>query len=145
MKTKVRDPVGACRRQSQRRAVGEEDRRVRAVLPSKGEIDKDTPLRLALAAKVGFPDGSVSVSALRREASRGRLIIERIAGRDYTTLRQIEAMRELCRVGAKDLDFTLKNAPTVTPSIASDTGDSNSALDSARARLQKLRKLSPTT
>ena len=118
---------------------------MRAVLPSKSEIDKDTPLRLALAAKLGFPDGSVTASALRREAARGRLVIERIAGRDYTTLHQIEAMRQLCRVGAKDLDFTLNNAPIVPPSIASDTGDESSALDSARARLQKLKKLSPTT
>jgi hypothetical protein len=114
-------------------------------LPSKEEIDKDTPLRLALAAKLGFPDGSVTVSSLRREAARGRLVIERIAGRDYTTLHQIEIMRELCRVGAKDLDFTLRDVRTAPPCIASDTEDENSALDSARARLQKLRKLSPTT
>lgn len=118
---------------------------MRASLPPNQDIGSDTPLRLALAAKVGFPDGSVTVSALRREAARGRLVIERIAGRDYTTLRQIEAMRERCRVGAKDLDFTLNNVPAVRPSIASDTGDESSALDSARARLQKLKKLSPTT
>jgi hypothetical protein len=32
---------------------------------------------------------------------RGRLVIERIAGKDYTTLADIERMRTLCRVEAK--------------------------------------------
>src|SRR5205823_5386395 len=62
---------------------------------------QDRPLRLAVAAKVAFPDGSMSASGLRREAKRGRLVIERIAGKDYTTLGCIERMRELCRVIAK--------------------------------------------
>jgi hypothetical protein len=58
----------------------------------------DCPLRLAIAAKIAFPDGSMTASGLRREAQRGRLLIERIAGKDYTTLANIERMRELCRV-----------------------------------------------
>jgi hypothetical protein len=37
-------------------------------------------------------------SGLRKEALRGRLVIERIAGKDFTTLAHIERMRELCRV-----------------------------------------------
>jgi hypothetical protein len=40
-------------------------------------------------------------SGLRREAARGNLIIERIAGKHYTTLANIERMRELCRVERK--------------------------------------------
>src|SRR6516165_3016253 len=64
-------------------------------------FQQDRPLRLAVAAKVAFPDGSMSASGLRREARRGRLVIERIAGKDYTTLACIERMRELCRVKAK--------------------------------------------
>ena len=31
---------------------------------------QDRPLRLAVAAKVAFPDGSMSASGLRREAQR---------------------------------------------------------------------------
>jgi hypothetical protein len=50
---------------------------------------------------IAFPDGTMTASGLRREAERGRLIIERIANKDYTTLAQIERMRELCRVEAK--------------------------------------------
>jgi hypothetical protein len=39
----------------------------------------------------------MGVSGLRKEAARGNLMIERIAGKDYTTLAAIESMRELCR------------------------------------------------
>jgi len=64
-------------------------------------VGPDTPLRLSIAAALAFPDGSMSASGLRREAARGRLVIERIAGKDFTTLANIERMRELCRVEAK--------------------------------------------
>ena len=65
------------------------------------DIEPGTPLRLSVAAKLAFPDGSISSSGLRKEAARGRLLIERIAGKDFTTLANIEQMRELCRVLAK--------------------------------------------
>src|SRR5438477_8232471 len=68
------------------------------------QIKPDTPLRLGVAAALAFPDGSMTASGLRREAARGRLLIERIAGKDYTTLASIERMRELCRVEAKVSD-----------------------------------------
>ncbi len=48
-------------------------------------IRPDTPLRLDIAAALAYPDGSMTASGLRREAKRGRLVIERIAGKDYTT------------------------------------------------------------
>jgi len=63
-----------------------------------GQVDDGAPLRLAVAAALAFPDGSMTASGLRREYARGRLVIERIAGKDYTTLRAIGRMRELCRV-----------------------------------------------
>jgi hypothetical protein len=44
----------------------------------------------------------MTISGLRREAARRRLRIERIAGKDFTTLDEIKRMRELCRVQAKD-------------------------------------------
>src|SRR6185437_5642929 len=64
-------------------------------------VGPNTPLRLGVAASLAFPDGSMSASGLRREAARGRLVIERIAGKDFTTLANIERMRELCRVEAR--------------------------------------------
>jgi hypothetical protein len=57
-----------------------------------------TPLRLKIAAELAFPCGDMTASGLRREADRGRLIVERIAGKDYTTLKAIADMRRLCRV-----------------------------------------------
>jgi len=69
--------------------------------PPREDIGHDQPLRLAVAAALAFPDGSMTASGLRREAARGRLAIERIASKDYTTLANIERMRELCRVEAR--------------------------------------------
>src|SRR5688572_27888425 len=61
----------------------------------------DMPIRLRDAAALAFPPGSMTISGLRREAARGNLTIERIAGKDFTTLGHINRMRELCRVEAK--------------------------------------------
>jgi hypothetical protein len=58
----------------------------------------------------------MSPSGLRREGARGRLVIERIAGKDYTTLANIERMRELCRVQAKGPRLYLRRArPSIGP------------------------------
>jgi hypothetical protein len=70
-------------------------------LPKREDIDPQTPLRLYVAAALAFPDGSMTACGLRREIARGRLLVERIAGKDYTTLANIERMREQCRVEAK--------------------------------------------
>ena len=64
-------------------------------------IKGDTPLRLAVAAELAFPDGSMSVSGLRREFQKGTLAIETIAGKQYTTLNDINAMRAKCRENQK--------------------------------------------
>jgi hypothetical protein len=71
-------------------------------VPALDQISRDTPLRLNIAAALAYPDGSMTPSGLRREAARGRLVIERTAGKDYTTLGAIEHMRELCRLEAKE-------------------------------------------
>lgn len=82
--------------------MGEMETPMRKATPRGEKFSSNAPLRLAVAATVAFPDGSMSASGLRRESARGRLLIERIAGRDYTTLENIEQMRKLCRVQAKD-------------------------------------------
>ena len=71
-------------------------------LPPRELVTPDTPLRLEVAAKLAFPDGSMSASVLRGEAERGRLDIRRIGRRYYTTLRNIETMWEKCRVAPRD-------------------------------------------
>jgi hypothetical protein len=70
----------------------------RAPQSFKAEVDGDTPLRLCEALEIAFPRGGVNVSALRREAQRGRLFISRIAGKDFTTLNHVREMIEQCRV-----------------------------------------------
>jgi hypothetical protein len=72
------------------------------------EITPNTPLRLADAVKIAFPMGGMTVAGLRRERDRNRLVIEKIAGKEFTTLAHIERMRELCRVEARGLDFSLR-------------------------------------
>src|SRR5450755_515687 len=59
------------------------------------------PLRLSVAAALAFPDGSMAASGLRKQAARGRLVLERNAGKEYTTLTAIDEMRALCRVQPK--------------------------------------------
>ena len=43
----------------------------------------------------------LSLSALRTEARKGTLAVARIAGKDFTTLADIERMVETCRVAVK--------------------------------------------
>src|ERR1700741_5442738 len=68
------------------------------VLPLLDSVHPDAPLRLDVAAALAYPGGGMTVSGLRREAQRGRLMIENTAGKIFTTLAAIERMRELCRV-----------------------------------------------
>jgi hypothetical protein len=62
--------------------------------------DDDMPMRLKDVLRLEFPNGGMTVSGLRREAAKGRLIIERIANKDFTTRNAIKKMRELCKVQA---------------------------------------------
>ena len=67
-------------------------------IAANDNIHPDEPLRLKDAIKFGFPHGGMTVSGLKREAARGKLVIEKIANKDFTTLRAIEEMRKSCRV-----------------------------------------------
>ena len=40
--------------------------------PQLDKVEPTTPLRLAVAAALAFPDGSMTASGLRRECARGR-------------------------------------------------------------------------
>jgi hypothetical protein len=83
----------------------------------------------------------MTASGLRREAAKGRLVIERVAGKDFTTLAEIENMRALCRVPQKESvsGFVPK---TETPTARSDSALFGSfemdRVKSARAALQKI-------
>jgi hypothetical protein len=75
-----------------------------AVKTNVSEVSSTAPLRLDVAAQLAFPAGGMTAAGLRREAAKGRLAIERIAGKDYTTLADIEEMRALCRTNPRVLD-----------------------------------------
>ena len=103
------------------------------------EITPNTPLRLADAVKIAFPMGGMTVSGLRRERDRNRLVIEKIAGKEFTTLAHIERMRELCRDEAKELDFSSKprDETRAETSLTEELGSSETTVGmSAQAALQ---------
>jgi len=118
---------------------------------SRKDVGDDEPLRLDVAAALAFPDGSMTASGLRREASKGNLTLERIANKDYTTLQAIAEMRKKCRVEAKVRDSgcnppekTGKEMSSSRPYGSSEKAQQSAALDAARAKLSKLQKPSGT-
>jgi hypothetical protein len=85
----------------------------------------------------------MSASGLMIEGSKGRLTIEHIANKDYTTLDAISRMRELCRLQAKEPASTGESRDTAEESsLAGLSGLSKtvadiSPQDALRARLKK--------
>src|SRR5271157_5679076 len=118
---------------------------MRTTLPPRDEIRPDTPLRLSVAAAFAFPDGTMTASGLRRECQRGRLVIERIAGKDYTTLANIERMRELCRVKAKVPDCGSESAADDPHNGSSETAATSKARAVLHTILSAPNGLSPPT
>ena len=110
---------------------------------ARAEITDDSPLRLADAVALAFPMGGMTVAGLRTEARAGRLAIERIAGKDYVTLRAIREMRDRCRRIPKEPGYgSNQPAPTVAnaPSGSSETAPDPVALDAALTILEGLKK-----
>ena len=61
---------------------------------SRNAFDNDTPQRLAVvAAQFGL-----TAAALRTEAKRGRLVLWRVAGKDWTSVAEVNRMFQNCRV-----------------------------------------------
>ena len=67
------------------------------VITDRSAVSVDTPLRLAAAAALAFPDGSMTVSGLRRERDAGRLETWITAGKEYTSLAATAEMTRRCR------------------------------------------------
>jgi hypothetical protein len=109
-------------------------------LVSPETITPTTPLRLDVAAQLAFPDGSMTASGLRREGRRGHLVIERIAGKDFTTLQHIENMRLKCRdqQKAQGSGSSLKSVmPTASSSVTQPGSSAMERVRSARAALDR--------
>jgi len=110
------------------------------------DIADTTPIRLDIAARLAFPDGSIGISSLRREAARGRLRVWRIAGKDMTTLSEIEKMVELCLVPhSQPASGSAPHPATEKRPGSSSTADASIALAAAKLRVQKLSGGSPNT
>jgi len=109
-------------------------------------VDPTAPLRLAEAVKIAFPRGGMTVSGLRREIARGRLAVEFIAGKQFTTLADIEEMRKLCRDQARARDSgNAQPGERTGASLQHQSGSSKMAAnispqDALRARLERGRQ-----
>jgi hypothetical protein len=110
-----------------------------------GSVTPDTPLRLAVAAKLAFPAGGMTEAGLRREGERGRLAMWKMAGKLFTTLRAIQEMGDQCRVPQKDPTSTSTSARAERRSGSSGTDHVKSARAALRAIAQGQSKPSPAT
>jgi hypothetical protein len=113
---------------------------VGAINSDVGIVTPTTPLRLDVAARLAFPDGSMSVSALRRLVVAGKITHEFIAGKYFVTLAAIEEFRASCRVQAKAPASNCKPEKVEPPSGSSGTAPETSALAAMRATAQRLKE-----
>jgi hypothetical protein len=89
-------------------------------------IDTD-PITLTEASRVVLR-GVVSVSALRSEAKRGNLVVEKIGKNLFTTPRAIQEMREKCRVQQNRPDSTSEKTTEPGSSATATATDELAAL-----------------
>lgn len=118
---------------------------IRMKIPDMGAADAPTrsdtsaPLRLAVAGEAF----GLTVGALRVEAAKGRLVIWRVAGKDWTSLDEIEKMFDRCRIEPKErvsgVDQPDRGARL---SDSSRTADTSAALAAARLTLARLKESS---
>ncbi len=104
-----------------------------------------TPLRLEVAARLAYPDGSVTAAALRRFVVAQKVTHEFVAGKYYVTLAAIEEMRASCRVVAKAPDSYSKPGKVEPPSGSSETDSFRVAQDAMNMIAEELKKPSPAT
>jgi hypothetical protein len=94
-------------------------------IPDPNSIGPDTPLRLEIAAAIAFPDGGMTASGLRKEHTKGRLEFERIANKDFVTLKQIEEMRKRCALSSRPVLSPARPARDGAPCNTSSTEETN--------------------
>jgi hypothetical protein len=111
----------------------------------KPDTKPDTSLRLADAARIAFPDGSVNVSTLRRLAANGLLTIHVIGRKHFTTLNDIERMKDKCHVQAKAHGSRSLKPKAAHPCGTSATASERSALGALKATAKRLKENLPTT
>lgn len=82
----------------------------------------------------------LTVGSLRAEAKRGRLVIWRVAGKDFTSLEEVDKMFDLCRVEPKERVYGSDPPGRDTRlSGSSRTPDTSAALAAARLKLARMK------
>jgi hypothetical protein len=117
--------------------------------PPDGEITPTTPLRLERAAEIAF-GGEVTAGALRKALRKAGIPVERYAGKDFTTLRDIEEMRGKCRSqraqgSTCNPTSTATGSSTSAPRGSSETERAKSALAALRENAKPQKKNSAST
>jgi hypothetical protein len=116
-------------------------RRAQAI--DRSAIGPNDPLRIDVAAQLAYPDGSMTASGLRREIAKGRLECERVAGKQYVTLADIERMRARCRVDQKGHASICENGAGAKLLTSFSTEKTRSARVAAQVIAVGLKRLSP--
>lgn len=98
-------------------------------------VGKETSLRLARAAEIAFPDGSMSASGLRKERDAGRLETWFVAGKEYTSLAAIKEMIEKCRAIQRERVSTSNRAGATPQALSSTEQRGSSETERARSAL----------
>lgn len=110
---------------------------IETVLPDRTALAADTPIRIAVAAALAFPDGSMKAGGLRRERDAGRLETWITAGKEYTSLAAIDEMTRRCREERRARSLQPSISPARTPhQSASEEQQSQIALAAALARCE---------
>jgi hypothetical protein len=104
----------------------------------QADVDR-APMRLLDAARAVMGDSAPSAAWLRKQAAEGRLVIWRIAGKDYTTEQAVREMLDQCALKGQGSGFgQLTTKPPQCGSSATEPG--KSALDALRQNAKKLRE-----
>jgi hypothetical protein len=106
--------------------------------------DPAYPLAVAVA-KFFAPESGVTVSSLRTEIRKGRLIPERIAGKLLVTEQAIKDMRDRCRELPKPRACTSATEPTEDDTGSSSTKAGSLALAAAKQTVTTLKRRSRGT
>ncbi len=98
-------------------------------------MTEDDPITLKEACELVFR-GRIGVATLRAEAAKGRLALLRIGRQDFTTLRDMRELVELCRVEKPRRDSTW--TPSARRGLSATARDSSAqaALENVLRRLR---------
>lgn len=101
----------------------------------RSRITDTTPVRLALAAELAFPDGSVTYETLRQEVAAGRLTGWKIGNKPLTSQAEINLWLKRCRVNNAPRGVTGVADPSDLPS---DEEHTSVALQALLAQVERV-------